>query len=40
MRGYAALGVEHIMLQTAPYTAKARKRLAEALTLYRGWQQE
>jgi probable F420-dependent oxidoreductase len=36
MRGYAALGVQHLMFQCAPYTAEARQRLAEALHLYRG----
>jgi alkanesulfonate monooxygenase SsuD/methylene tetrahydromethanopterin reductase-like flavin-dependent oxidoreductase (luciferase family) len=35
MRGYAQLGLQHIMFQVAPYTAEARKRLAEALQLYR-----
>jgi probable F420-dependent oxidoreductase len=39
MRGYAELGVQHIMFQCAPYTAEARQRLAEALQLYRGGQQ-
>jgi alkanesulfonate monooxygenase SsuD/methylene tetrahydromethanopterin reductase-like flavin-dependent oxidoreductase (luciferase family) len=36
MRGYAELGVEHIMFQYAPYTDEARQRMAEALRLYRG----
>src|SRR6266516_8229486 len=36
MRGYAQLGVQHIMLQCEPYTAEARQRLTEALRLYRG----
>ena len=36
MRGYAELGVHHIMFQIAPYSAEARKRLTEALQLYRG----
>lgn len=35
MRGYADLGVEHIMFQCVPYTDEARRRLAEALALYR-----
>ena len=38
MRGYAELGVQHIMFQYAPYTAEARQRLTEALRLYRGSQ--
>ena len=38
MRGYAELGVRHIMFQYAPYTAEARQRLTEALRLYRGSQ--
>lgn len=36
LRGYAELGVQHVMLQYSPYTAEARQRLAEALQLYRG----
>ena len=36
MRGYAELGVHHIMFQIAPYSPEARKRLTEALQLYRG----
>jgi probable F420-dependent oxidoreductase len=36
MRGYADLGVEHIMFQCAPYTPESRQRLTEALHLYRG----
>jgi len=36
MRGYAELGVQHIMFQIAPYSPEARKRLTEALQLYRG----
>jgi probable F420-dependent oxidoreductase len=35
MRGYADLGVQHIMLQHEPYTDEARQRLADALRLYR-----
>jgi probable F420-dependent oxidoreductase len=36
MRGYAELGVPHIMFQCEPYTAEALRRLTEALHLYRG----
>ena len=36
MRGYAELGVEHIMFQLVPYTGEAIRRLTEALRLYRG----
>jgi len=36
MRGYAELGVQHIMFQCEPYTAEALRRLTEALQLYRG----
>src|SRR5215831_186622 len=36
MRGYAELGVQHIMFQCEPYTPQARQRLTEALKLYRG----
>jgi probable F420-dependent oxidoreductase len=35
MRGYAALGVQHLMFQCEPYTADARERLTDALKLYR-----
>jgi probable F420-dependent oxidoreductase len=35
MRGYAELGVQHIIFQCAPYTPEARQRLTEALQLYR-----
>ena len=35
MRGYAELGVQHLMFQCAPYTPEARRRLTEALQLYR-----
>ena len=38
MRGYADLGVQHIMFQCEPYTAEALRRLTEALHLYRGMQ--
>ena len=40
MRGYAELGVQHIMFQCWPYTPEARQRLTEALQLYRGMQQQ
>jgi hypothetical protein len=36
MRGYAELGVQHIMFQCEPYSPEARQRLTEALQLYRG----
>jgi probable F420-dependent oxidoreductase len=36
MRGYAELGVRHIMFQCHPYTPEALQRLTEALHLYRG----
>lgn len=36
MRGYAELGVQHIMFQCEPYVPQALERLAEALHLYRG----
>jgi probable F420-dependent oxidoreductase len=39
MRGYAELGVQHIMFQCEPYTPQALQRLTEALQLYRGIQQ-
>jgi probable F420-dependent oxidoreductase len=39
MRGYAELGVQHIMFQCWPYTPEARKLLTEALQLYRGMEQ-
>ena len=35
MRGYAELGVQHIMFQCEPYNAQARRRLTEALHHYR-----
>ncbi len=35
MRGYAELGVQHIMFQCEPYTAEALRLLTEALQLYR-----
>ncbi len=36
MRGYAQIGVQHVMFQCEPYTPEARQRLTEALRLYRG----
>jgi probable F420-dependent oxidoreductase len=38
MRGYAELGVQHIMFQCEPYVPEAIRRLTEALRLYRGTQ--
>ena len=35
MRGYADLGVQHIMFQCEPYGAQAVERLTEALQVYR-----
>jgi F420-dependent oxidoreductase-like protein len=35
MKGYEELGVPHIMFQLEPYTSETRRRLAEALQLYR-----
>ena len=35
MRGYAELGVQHIMVQCEPHTPEALQRLTEALHLYR-----
>jgi len=40
MRGYAKLGVQHIMFQCEPYNPEARHRLTEALQLYRGIEQQ
>jgi len=40
MRGYAELGVQHIMFQCEPYTPEARKLLTEALQLYHGMEQQ
>jgi probable F420-dependent oxidoreductase len=40
MRGYADLGVRHIMFQCEPYTPETRRRLTEALHLYRGVEQQ
>ncbi len=39
MRGYAELGVQHIMFQCEPYTPETLRRLAEALQLYRSMEQ-
>ncbi len=36
MRGYAQLGMQHIMFQCEPYSPEAIRRLTEALQLYRG----
>jgi probable F420-dependent oxidoreductase len=35
IRGYAELGVRHVMFQCEPYTPEALRRLTEALHLYR-----
>jgi len=40
MRGYAALGVKHIMFQCEPYGPEAIQRLTEALHLYRALGQQ
>jgi hypothetical protein len=40
MRGYAELGVQHIMVQCEPYTPEALQRLTEALQLYRSMEQD
>ena len=40
MRGYAELGVEHIMFQCEPYSMEARRILTEALELYRSTGQQ
>jgi alkanesulfonate monooxygenase SsuD/methylene tetrahydromethanopterin reductase-like flavin-dependent oxidoreductase (luciferase family) len=34
--GYEDLGVQHIMVQCEPYTPESRRRLTEALRIYRG----
>ena len=39
MRGYADLGMQHIIFQCEPYTQEALRRLTEALHLYRGMKQ-
>ena len=36
MRGYAELGLDHIMFQVEPYVPEGIERLTEALHLYRG----
>jgi alkanesulfonate monooxygenase SsuD/methylene tetrahydromethanopterin reductase-like flavin-dependent oxidoreductase (luciferase family) len=36
MRGYAGVGLQHIMFQCEPYTPESVGRLTEALKLYRG----
>ena len=40
MRGYAELGVQHIMFQCEPYAPEAIRRLTEALQLYRGMESQ
>lgn len=35
LRGYADLGVQHVIFRYAPYNQAARERLTEALALYR-----
>jgi hypothetical protein len=40
MRGYAELGVQHIMFQCEPYIPEAIRRLTKALHLYHGMQQQ
>jgi len=40
MRGYAELGVKHVMFQCEPYTHEARRRLTEAVHLYHGMEQQ
>ncbi len=40
MRGFAELGVRHIMFQCEPYVPAALQRLTEALQLYRGMEQQ
>lgn len=40
MRGYAEIGVEHIIFQCAPYNAESLKRLTEALQIYRDMEQK
>ena len=40
MRGYAELGVQHIMFQCEPYAPEAIRRLTEALHRYRGMEQQ
>jgi probable F420-dependent oxidoreductase len=40
MHDYAELGIPHIMFQCEPYSAEGRRRLAEALQLYRSTQRQ
>jgi alkanesulfonate monooxygenase SsuD/methylene tetrahydromethanopterin reductase-like flavin-dependent oxidoreductase (luciferase family) len=40
MRGYKELGVEHLMFQCEPYTLEARRRVTEAVHLYRRMEQQ
>jgi probable F420-dependent oxidoreductase len=40
LRGYAELGVRHVMFQCGPDTPEARQRLAEAVRLYRDMEQQ
>jgi probable F420-dependent oxidoreductase len=40
MRGYAALGVRHIMFQCEPYVPEALQRLTEALHVFRALEQQ
>ena len=40
MRGYAEIGVQHVMFQVEPYTTEARQRLTEALQSYRSMEQQ
>ena len=40
MRGYAELGVQHIMFQCEPYIPEGLRRLTKALQLYRGMMQQ
>lgn len=40
LRGYAAIGVPHVMFQCEPYTAESLRRLGEALGLYRAMERQ
>src|SRR5213594_784209 len=40
MRGYAELGIQHIMFQCEPYTSEAIRRLTQALQLYHRMEQQ
>jgi len=40
MRGYAEIGVQHIMFQCEPYTHETLQRLTEALQLYHNMKQQ